>query len=136
MNKKMIALLLAAVIAGALAVTAFAADTASVAQVKSYLTGLDVPESIGRQRPVAVMLNNIKGGCPQSGIANAGVVYEAPVEGEITRLMGIFEDYQNLERIGSVRSCRDYYIFYANEFDAIYSHYGQSAYAVPFLNST
>lgn len=133
MNKKMIALLLAAVIAGALAVTAFAADTASVAQVKSYLTGLDVPESIGRQRPVAVMLNNIKGGCPQSGIANAGVVYEAPVEGEITRLMGIFEDYQNLERIGSVRSCRDYYIFYANEFDAIYSHYGQSAYAVPFF---
>lgn len=72
-------------------------------------------------------------GCPQSGIANAGVVYEAPVEGDITRLMGIFEDYKDLERIGSVRSCRDYYIFYANEFDAIYAHYGQSAFALPYF---
>ena len=79
------------------------------------------------------MLNNIKQGCPQSGIANAGVVYEAPVEGDITRLMGIFEDYKDLERIGSVRSCRDYYIFYANEFDAIYAHYGQSAFALPYF---
>ena len=40
-----------------------------------------------------------------------GVVYEAPVEGDITRLMGIFEDYKDLERIGSVRSCRDYISF-------------------------
>ena len=60
-------------------------------------------------------------------------MYEAPVEGDITRLMGIFEDYKDLERIGSVRSCRDYYIFYANEFDAIYAHYGQSAFALPYF---
>ena len=55
--------------------------------VVSYLTGEYVPESIGRRRPVAVMLNNLKPACPQAGIANAGVVYEAPVEGGITRLM-------------------------------------------------
>ena len=101
--------------------------------VVSYLTGEYVPEAIGRRRPVAVMLNNLRPACPQAGIANAGVVYEAPVEGGITRLMGIFEDYDNLEKIGSVRSCRDYYIFYASGFDAIYTHYGQSAYALPFL---
>ena len=99
----------------------------------SYLTGEYVPETIGRRRPVAVMLNNLKPACPQAGIANAGVVYEAPVEGGITRLMGVFEDYDNLEKIGSVRSCRDYYIFYASGFNAIYTHYGQSAYALPFL---
>ena len=56
--------------------------------VVSYLTGEYVPEEIGRRRPVAVMLNNLKPACPQAGIANAGVVYEAPVEGGITRLMG------------------------------------------------
>ena len=61
------------------------------------------------------------------------MVYEAPVEGNITRLMGIFEDYDGLERIGSVRSCRDYYLYYANEFNAIYAHYGQASYAVPYL---
>ena len=102
-------------------------------QVKSYLTGENVPESIGRRRPVAVMMGNNSVGAPQSGIGHAGVVYEAPVEGNITRLMGILEDYDELERIGSVRSCRDYYLFYANEFNAIYAHYGQAAYALPYL---
>lgn len=101
--------------------------------VKSYLTGLDVPESIGRRRPLAIMMSNIVNAVPQSGISSAGVIYEAPVEGDITRLMAVFEEYEGLERIGSVRSCRDYYIFYANEFDAIYCHFGQSAYAVPYF---
>lgn len=101
--------------------------------VKSYLTGKDVPESIGRRRPIAVMLGNDVNGAPQSGIANAGVIYEAPVEGSITRLMAIIEDYDNIPRIGSVRSCRDYYLRYANEFNAIYAHYGQAVYALPYF---
>ena len=68
--------------------------------VVSYLTGEYVPESIGRRRPVAVMLNNLKPACPQAGIANAGVVYEAPVEGGITRLMGVFDQvfYRTTDR--------------------------------------
>ncbi len=101
--------------------------------VRSYLTGERVRKSIGRRRPVAVMLNNIEEACPQSGISHASVIYEAPVEGRITRLMGIFEDYDGLSKIGSVRSCRDYFIFYAAGFDAVYCHYGQSVYAVPYL---
>ena len=101
--------------------------------VKSYLTGEDVSESIGRRRPIAVMLGNDVNGAPQSGIANAGVIYEAPVEGSITRLMAIIEDYDNIPRIGSVRSCRDYYLRYANEFNAIYAHYGQAVYALPYF---
>ena len=101
--------------------------------MKSYLTGEYVDEAIGRRRPVAVMLNNIQAAIPQAGISNAGVIYEAPVEGGITRLMAVMEDYDNLEKIGSMRSCRDYYIFYAAGFNAIYVHYGQSAYALPIL---
>ena len=64
---------------------------------------------------------NIQAALPQSGIANAEVVYEAPVEGGITRLMGIFEDYQDVERIGSVRSCRNYYVYFAREFNTYLS---------------
>lgn len=109
-------------------------DDGTQEMVVSYLTGESVPESVGRRRPVAVMLSNIKAGCPQSGISKAGVVYEAPVEGNITRLLAIFEDYDSLEKIGSVRSCRDYYLFYANEFDAIYSHFGQAVYALQYLD--
>ena len=82
MKKKFLAAVMALVMIGTTPVGVFA-DT----MVKSYLTGLDVPESEGRVRPVAVMLNNIKQGCPQSGIANAGVVYEAPVEGDIISFM-------------------------------------------------
>ena len=104
--------------------------------VRSYLTGKQVDESIGRTRPLAVMFNNIKEGCPQSGISRADVVYEAPVEGRITRLMGIMEDWHDLEKIGSIRSSRDYYVSYALEFDAIYTHFGQATpYVGDFLNS-
>lgn len=136
MKKKLCAMILAAAVVWPMGMTVQAAEeTTSETMVESYLTGLQVPESIGRQRPVSVMLNNIQDGAPQSGIANAGVVYEAPVEGDITRLMGIFEDYEDLERIGSVRSCRDYYLLYSNEFDAIYAHYGQSAFAKTYLEN-
>ena len=53
----------------------------------SYLTGLPISEEVQNSRPLAVMLNNKEEGCPQSGIADAAIVYEAPVEGRITRLM-------------------------------------------------
>lgn len=103
-------------------------------KIRSYLTGEWMPVEIANRRPVAFMLNNIKAGCPQSGIANAGVVYEAPVEGRITRLMAIIEDYDNLKKIGSMRSCRLYYPYLAMEYDAIYAHFGQAWYALELLN--
>ena len=104
--------------------------------VTSYLTGKQVDEAIGRQRPIAVMFNNIEAGCPQTGISRADVVYEAPVEGRITRLMGVIEDWHDLAKIGSVRSCRDYYVSFALEFDAIYVHFGQATvYVGDLLNS-
>lgn len=104
-------------------------------KVRSYLTGKIVDKKIGRKRPYAIMLNNIYGAIPQAGIERADVVYEAPVEGAITRLMGIFEDYDGMEKIGSVRSCREYYVHFAKEFDALYVHYGQAVYACEILNS-
>ena len=102
---------------------------------RSYLTGEPVQGDV-RRRPVAVMMGNNKAGAPQSGISSAGVIYEAPVEGNMTRLMGIFENYEKIPKIGSVRSCRDYYISYAKEFDAIYAHFGQAVYALPYLEQT
>lgn len=111
------------------------ADAPVEETVRSYLTGEQVPAGIGRRRPVAVMLGNSQVACPQSGIGNAGVIYEAPaVEGNMTRLMAIFENYDSLEKIGSVRSCRDYYLFYMNEFDSIYAHFGQAVYALQYLD--
>lgn len=104
-------------------------------QVHSYLTGKLTDASIAQVRPMSVMINNIINAMPQAGISKADVVYEAPVEGEITRLLAIFEDYADLEKLGPVRSCRDYFIDFAMEFDAIYTHYGQAVYAFDLLNS-
>ena len=102
-------------------------------KIRSYLTGQMVDSSKGNRRPVAVMMSNDKTALPQYGINRADIVYEAPTEGNMNRYMAIFEDYDDLERIVSVRSCPTYYIYYAREFQAVLSHYGQSTFSKPYL---
>ena len=104
-------------------------------KVKSKLTGEYISAKNADKRPVALMYNNIIDAIPHSGLYNADICYEAPVEGGITRIMGIFENYENIKKMGSVRSCRIYYCSFANEWDAIYSHFGQSKYALEYLKS-
>ena len=101
--------------------------------MRSFLSGLPVDEKIGNRRPVAIMLNNLEAAQAMSGVSKADVVYEYVVEGSITRLMGLFENYDDLDKIGSVRSCREYFVYTALEFDAIYMHFGQAAYALSLL---
>ena len=102
----------------------------------SFLTGEPREAEAVANRPLAVMFNNRKEGCPQTGIEQAAIVYEAPVEGRITRLMGLFEDYTELDRIGYIRSSRDYFVYCALEYDAIYAHFGQATpYVGELLNS-
>ncbi len=103
--------------------------------IRSYLTGEMVPVEQGSRRPLAIMMSNDKEALPQYGINRAGVVYEAPVESTMNRYMAIIEDYDDLDRIGSVRSCRTYYTYFAREFDAIYAHFGQSTFALPYLKN-
>lgn len=93
-------------------------------QMQSYLTGEWKDEKVVKRRNMAVMINNIAESLPQYGISAASIIYEAPVEGRITRLMGYFEDYDDLDHIGSVRSSRDYYIYEAMAYDSIYCNWG------------
>lgn len=93
-------------------------------QMQSWLTGEWKDAEVAQRRNMAVMINNIQVSLPQYGISKASIIYEAPVEGRITRLMGIFEDYDDLDHIGSVRSSRDYYIYEAMAFDSIYCNWG------------
>ncbi len=104
-------------------------------EAKSFLTGEWIDENLAKQRPVSCMIGNTESALPQYGIGQAQVIYEAPVEGGLTRLMGIFEDYKGIEKLGSVRSSRLYYAYYSMGFDAIYLHYGQASYAQGFLES-
>ncbi|MCI8994520.1 MAG: DUF3048 domain-containing protein [Lachnospiraceae bacterium] len=104
-------------------------------KTRSSLTGEWIPVEMAKKRPLAIMLNNTAAALPMSGVSNAGVIYECAVEGRITRWMGLFQDWEDLDRIGSVRSCRQYYLHFAQEFDAIYCHFGQAIYALDDLNS-
>lgn len=103
--------------------------------VKSYLTGEYVTPAIGRRRPIAFMLDNSSGANPQSGISYADQFYEAPVEGDYSRICAVFENYDDQKRIGPLRSCRDYFLSYVSGLNCIYEHYGRAAYALPYLES-
>jgi hypothetical protein len=96
--------------------------------MRSYLSGLWVPIEIGTKRPYAFQFNNFKTVRNQWGISQADIVYECIVEGGITRLLGIGENYTG-DRIGSTRSSRHYFVSIADEYDAIYIHFGKTKYA-------
>lgn len=99
-------------------------------KIQSYLTGTWTKTEQAKRRPIAVMIPNNTPALPQYGLSRAGIIYEAPVEGRITRLMGVFEDFDDLERIGPVRSSRDYYVYQAMGYEAIYCNWGL---AVPYV---
>lgn len=93
-------------------------------KMQSYLTGEWTPKDNAKRRPIAVMIPNNAPAMPQYGLSKAGIIYEAPVEGRITRLMAVFENFGELDRIGPVRSSRDYYIYTAMGYEAIYCNWG------------
>lgn len=99
-------------------------------KMQSYLTGEWKDEAVAKRRSMAVMMPNNKPALPQYGISKASVIYEAPVEGRVTRLMCFVEDYDDMDHIGPVRSARDYYLYEAMAFDAIYCNWGL---AIPFV---
>lgn len=79
----------------------------------------------GNDRPMAVMIDNHSDAWPQAGLQDAYMVYEIVAEGGETRLMALFKGAK-VDKIGPVRSARHYFIDYAMENDAIYTHFGQS----------
>lgn len=79
----------------------------------------------GNDRPIAVMIDNHKDAWPQAGLQKAYMVYEIIAEGGETRLMALFKGVE-AEKIGPVRSARHYFLDYAMENDAIYTHFGES----------
>ncbi len=95
-------------------------------KMRSFLTGEIVDTEQAMQRPFAIMTNNIIDALPQYGISQASIVYECIVEGDITRLMTVYEDVSNLTKMGSIRSARHDYLDLAMDEEAIYCHFGWS----------
>lgn len=80
-------------------------------------------------RPYAVMVNNYPGAVKvQTGLSDAYLIYEMPVEGGMSRSLALFKD-KTTSKIGTVRSARHNFLDYVLENDAIFVHFGYSHYA-------
>ena len=101
--------------------------------VHSRITNEWVTEEVNNTRPITVMIPNTKTAA-HYGISEADVLYECNVEGSITRLMALFQDWSDFDRLGNVRSCRDYYVYWSFEWDAFYIHYGGPFYMNEVIN--
>ena len=109
-------------------------ETAENSEVFHFpLTGLETAEE-PEQRAVAVMVNNHPDARPQSGLDKADIIYEILAEGDITRLLAIFES-EKPETVGPVRSARDYYIELAKGYDSLFVAHGYSPEAKKMLTS-
>lgn len=92
--------------------------------VRSPLTNEWISGDLENVRPIAIMSPNDSGALPHYNLSKADILYECPVEGGITRSMAVIKDWEGLDRIGNVRSCRDYFVYWALEADSIYVHFG------------
>ncbi len=89
------------------------------------LTGVETAEK-NESRPVMVVINNAPQARPQSGLLQADLLYEVLAEGEITRLIALFQSSAFTGDIGPVRSIRPYFISIGKSYGAIQVHAGGS----------
>ncbi|MCD7946289.1 MAG: DUF3048 domain-containing protein [Clostridiales bacterium] len=91
------------------------------------LTGEATETDISANRPVMVMLNNLKQALPQSGNSQADIIYEMLEEGGITRMLAVYQDISSVEgNLGTIRSTRPYYVDLVAGLDGILVHAGGS----------
>ena len=96
---------------------------------------VDIIDLNSNSRPIAIVVNNSTAAVKvQTGLQEAYIVYEIPVEGGLTRLLALYKDINNLT-IGTIRSARHNFLDYAFENDAFFVCYGWSHYAKSEMRS-
>lgn len=110
-------------------------STAKETKYTNSLTGLPSDKDISKQRPVAVMINNIEYAQPLMSVSKADIIYECLVEGGITRLLAVYKNPESVGTIGSIRSARPPFIELARGFQAVYVHCGTSTQANEILKT-
>ena len=105
-----------------------------------YINGLDgkvvKSKTDSVSQVVGVMIDNHPDSRPASGLAKAKIVYEVPVEGGLTRYLAIFDSKQVVPEVGPVRSARDYFIDWLQEYGrGLYMHSGGSPEALSVIKA-
>ena len=65
--------------------------------VRSRLTNEWIYEDVANTRPIAVMTPNESAAIPHYNLSKASIIYEANVEGRMTRMLAFYEDWEDLE---------------------------------------
>mgnify|MGYP001579871026 CR=1 FL=1 len=105
-----------------------------------YINGLD-GKAVNKKadsilRVVAVMIDNHPDSRPTSNLSKAKIVYEAPVEGGLTRYLAIFDSKQTVAEVGPVRSARAYFLDWLQEYGrGLYMHSGGSPEALSAIKT-
>ena len=108
--------------------TPAAAPSEALCVYRRRVNGACVPSALGVDPElVAVMIENSRDAWPLSGLSEAAVVYEAPVEGNVPRFLAIYVGDDPVTAAGPVRSVRPYYVDWVSEYgDIMYMHVGGS----------
>lgn len=100
------------------------------------LTGEALEEPL-LNRPYAVVFDN---DCDQSvphwGTGDVDILWEMPHEGGTTRMIGVFSDVSQTDKLGPTRSVRPYLLSVAQSFGAILVHAGGSPQGYDLLDET
>ncbi len=97
------------------------------------LSGLPIPRTPATRRPLAVVIDNyFPDARPQAGLSRASVVFEASVEGGITRLLAIYLE-EDSPAVGPIRSARPYFVAWAAGFQPVFVHAGGAPAALTLL---
>jgi hypothetical protein len=86
------------------------------------------------KRTVAAVINNHPDARPQTGLAEADMVFEFIAEYNITRFLALYQS-EFPEEIGPVRSAREYFVKLAAAYDAFFIAHGYSPEAYQLLQS-
>lgn len=91
-------------------------------------------DNVMKYLPMAVMVENLSSIRPVSGLSRADLIFEAIVEGGITRYMAVFHS-KDVDEILPVRSSRAYYLDWMKPLDATYMHIGGAVSSNPLANA-
>ena len=88
------------------------------------ITGEPADKDMSNSRPVAIVVKNDRSASPQYGLSDAAVLYEASVEGGLTRFLAVYSDVSKADKIGPVIDSRTYFYDFAANHNAIFVQAG------------
>ncbi|WP_332633286.1 DUF3048 domain-containing protein [Halalkalibacter flavus] len=106
-----------------------------LAEAPSYtypLSGMEAEEE-ANHRIISVLINNDPAARPQTGLSQADIVYELLAEGTVTRFVALYQS-QFPNKVGPVRSAREYHVDLVHGFDGMLVAHGYSPTAKKLLS--